>query len=1193
MRQDNDPHHGSRLILLVAVLAVAWLIPTTAGAVTDSEELVRFGSRGTSAGQFSGPFGGPIRGMASDPTTGHLYVADTGNNRINEFTAWGDFVKAWGWGVADGESKFETCTTTCLAGIPGSGDGQLGAPISVAVDVSGAIYVYESDNGRVEKFDSSGQFALMFGGEVNKTTGGDVCTAASADECQIGSTGNGPGEFSESGLGLAISQTGTVLKGDAGRIEEFEPDGSFKSEFKTSGIVNGIAPDPKGSGLYVSFGGQNDVRRLSVSGAELGSLKVHGPGAITTDPAGNIYAIEEKGNVSTSEKEVVEFNLSGTEVSRCCAADPLPSDNSAEPERFSLTSITTNTTGDVYVASGFPQAPTFIDLYGPPPLKFGPPPFVAPEIAAQFPSSVDSTSATLKAQVNPNFWDDTRYYLEYGTEPCSSGSCTQQPAAPGAKLGPGAVKKAVTTSAVVLTGLSPHTIYYYRFVVQSGGGGPVRGVGGKVGADGVEGTFTTFASGGVFAPCVNNVFRVGVSASLPDCRAFEMVSPVSKSNSDVADLPDLTGFENKLHQVSSDGNSLAYSSYGAFAGPQGGPYISQYIARRSEQGWSSQSLGAPLIGRFFGEDYLENEFKGFSADLCHAWVTPGGGPTLAPGGVAGFPNLYRRDVCAGGYEALTTTQPPNLAPGIYHPEIQGFSADGGVSLFTAMDNLTDDAPPQPAACVSGSLLSCQRRLYASSNGHLTFVCHFPDGTSPKVESESSSCSAGSPGESFSPTPLGRTGTVSHAISNDGSRIYWSAFADSSSATTGRIYLRLNGSNTVGVSETQTTKPARFWAAAADGSKALFEVEDPGPLPLSAKNKNLYLYDLGSESSSLIAGKVLGIAAQSEDLSRVYFVSEEVLGGEGRAGKPNLYLWDEGVDTFVATLSGADAWAKDPFKLSDVVARPIYHVASATADGTRLAFISTEPLTGADNTDLVSGEADSEVFTYSAVDDKLSCASCSPAGTRPTGRSVQAAGNQGFLWVAASIPAGETQLYQPRALSDDGSKLFFTSYADLLPSDTNGKADVYEWERAGSGSCEGESDLDYYAANGGCLYLISSGESPSDSELVDTSPSGRDAFFTTNASLLLQDPGLIDVYDARAGGGFVPPQDPPAACEGEACQGPLSPPNDPTPGSSSFEGAGNLNEPKAAKKHKKKHKKKQRETKKKAHRATRHTGRAAR
>jgi hypothetical protein len=75
-------------------------------------------------------------------------------------------------------------------------------------------------------------------------------------------------------------------------------------------------------------------------------------------------------------------------------------------------------------------------------------------------------------------------------------------------------------------------------------------------------------------------------------------------------------------------------------------------------------------------------------------------------------------------------------------------------------------------------------------------------------------------------------------------------------------------------------------------------------------------------------------------------------------------------------------------------------------------------------------------------------------------------------------------------------------------------------------------------------------------LFDASPSGGDVFFTALSSLLPQDYGLVDLYDARAGGGFPNPP-PPLACVGDACQSPPAPPDYPTPASSTFEGAGNV------------------------------------
>jgi hypothetical protein len=823
-------------------------------------------------------------------------------------------------------------------------------------------------------------------------------------------------------------------------------------------------------------------------------------------------------------------------------------------ERFPLTGLGTNSVGDLYVASAQSLKGAYITAYGPPPTAYGPPPAVAPTVVSQSAVSAATHSATVRAAINPHFWQDTSYYVEYGTGKCSEGGCPGKAPVPAAVLTSKVTNKAVTSDGVVLAGLQEATPYHYRFVSESSGGGPVYGIDpdgeGPEEAnfeDGLEATLKTFAEPDPpQTGCPNQAFRTGASAFLADCRAYEMVSPVDKANGDTVALIDITGYENRLNQSSADGEALTYSSYRAFGGSKGASYTTQYIARRGAGGWSSESLAEPRGPGGFYTTRLsgENEYKAFSPDLCNSWLVKEAEPQLASEAVVGFPNLYRRENCPKAYEAITTVQPPNVASQNYVPEPQGYSADGSRAIFRVNDNLTADAPAQPAACVSEEK-GCLSRLYEAGGGELKLVCILPDGTP-----NAGNCSAGSP-PTAAETSYNRTASVHHAISEDGSRVYWSA--SSALTSPGTIYLRLNGSSTVKVSETQSTLKSQFWGAAADGSKALFTVTE------KVKAGNLYLYSLESESASLVAGKVVGVAGASEDLSRVYFISEEAIGGEGTAGKANLYLSEGGASDFIATLSSEDVHLATDIRLpSDASPEPVYHAAQASPDGNRLAFISTEPLTGFDNTDANSGEADSEVFTYAAESETLDCVSCSPVGASPVGRNVQATSNEGLLWTAAYVPSAENELYTPRVISEDSSRLFFTSFADLLPADQNGKADAYEWELPGaSESCEGEEDPDFQAANGGCLFLISSGQSNQDSELVDSSPSGRDVFFATAESLLTQDPDLIDIYDARIGGGFTPVAPPSPICEEEACLHPGPPPGASVPSS---EGAGPGNPP---------------------------------
>jgi hypothetical protein len=317
----------------------------------------------------------------------------------------------------------------------------------------------------------------------------------------------------------------------------------------------------------------------------------------------------------------------------------------------------------------------------------------------------------------------------------------------------------------------------------------------------------------------------------------------------------------------------------------------------------------------------------------------------------------------------------------------------------------------------------------------------------------------------------------------------------------------------------------------------------------------------------VIGNILGA---SEDLSRIYFASEEASGQEqsegAEAGKPNVYLSDDGRTRFIATLStgGETSDVNNPY--GTAIGEPIFRDARVSADGQSVVFMSNSgPLSerdaGYDNTDASSGQPDAEVYLYDVSGEEgggvLHCVSCNPSGERPTGQYIEGStSGNGKTWVAAKVPTFETQFYQGRFLSSDGQRVFFDSYEPLALGDTNGAEDVYEWEAPGEGSCEAESSS-YSITDGGCLFLISSGHSPTDSEFLDASADGSDAFFTTAQSLISQDPGLIDVYDARVQGGFPPPAAAPVVCEGEACQSTPSPPNDATPTSAVFSGPGDL------------------------------------
>jgi hypothetical protein len=189
----------------------------------------------------------------------------------------------------------------------------------------------------------------------------------------------------------------------------------------------------------------------------------------------------------------------------------------------------------------------------------------------------------------------------------------------------------------------------------------------------------------------------------------------------------------------------------------------------------------------------------------------------------------------------------------------------------------------------------------------------------------------------------------------------------------------------------------------------------------------------------------------------------------------------------------------------------------------------------------------------------------------------------------------------RNLSTDGNRFFFQTPDPLVGRDANGKGgcpltqefnpnltclDVYEWEATGTGSCTEA------AVDGGCIYLLSSGQSDRPSLFADADLSGKNAFIFTEQQLTPSDQDeLYDAYDVSEGGGLASQHQSPApkCASQQACQGPAASPGaSSTPGSSTFVGPGNPKS-KASKCHKggkcKKHHKKKSHKRKQAKKRT--------
>jgi DNA-binding beta-propeller fold protein YncE len=203
---------------------------------------------------------------------GNLYVADTLNHRIQKFDSEGRFLTAWGDEGSD-EGQFNFIWGDPFHNLAVGG---------VAVDGQGNVYVADSGNFRVQKFDGRGNFLT-----------------------QWGSQGNGDGQFSRP-ADLTVDQQGNVYVIDdrsdpPGRIQKFDGNGNFLVRFGEGLFADPglIAVDERGN-LYVPDVARGTVLKLDTSGELLATWggpgsregRFRGPLGIALDGQGNIYVVD-------------------------------------------------------------------------------------------------------------------------------------------------------------------------------------------------------------------------------------------------------------------------------------------------------------------------------------------------------------------------------------------------------------------------------------------------------------------------------------------------------------------------------------------------------------------------------------------------------------------------------------------------------------------------------------------------------------------------------------------------------------------------------------------------------------------------------------------------------------------------------------------------------------------------------------
>ncbi len=693
---------------------------------------------------------------------------------------------------------------------------------------------------------------------------------------------------------------------------------------------------------------------------------------------------------------------------------------------------------------------------------------------------------------------------------------------------------------------------------------------------------------------------------MPDCRAYEQVSPVDKGGYNAVNWLAPSPSQGAL-----DGERVFYQGPSAFPGAQTNvPLNAGHVSVRTANGWHTIEL-TPRDLQLFPEHEGLIFYQALSEELNQVVIKAPEALTETANRYAY--NLYSRELSTesswSSAEYRWLNDLPLLAPTTEACEARvGSGLPGEASCFEALafagatPQLTHVLLESKVQLLAEAPKNGIEALYENFNGEVRLVGVLPDGD---VAANGSSAGAGSltiyPGWS---RPLQGERRVDHAISADGERVVFEAKSDEGrpdekgQAGMSEIYDRIGNTtdeaHTIELSapapgaapKTVSAQQATFWAASTDGSRVFFtskaELTTQSNTGIADNSEDLYEYDVATETLTDLSVDdnpndastgpgVLGVVGASEDGEYVYFVADgELVAGKGVDGEPNLYVERDGRSPrFIATLHVAntadiETEEAEPGDSLDWLPYQEVQRSYVTPDGRHLGFMSIEKVptsnfpSGYDNTDLRTGKPDSEVYEYSApsveAEEKgmigeVLCVSCDPTGARPAGSAyIAGAGEE----VNGVNPNGASSpFYHVRAVSDSGARVFFTAppFASetIASSEETSALKVYEYEQEGEGTC---------SVAAGCTFRISAATNPTNDMFIDASAEGKDVFFSSYSQLAPSDhDALIDVYDARIGGGF--PSTDSLACE-SGCRGaPAAPPAGPALLSDLTGASGNL------------------------------------
>ena len=264
-------------------------------------------------------------------------------------------------------------------GTTGTADGQFDNPTGVAIDSDGNVYIVDSNNDRIQKFDSTGAFLISWGssgsadGEFSNpsrievdSAGNMYVTDTGNNRVQVfdsngnhllsfGSTGSADGQFSGP-RGIVVDSTGNIYVSDQGnhRIQKFDSLGTHIYSFGGMGpadgqffVQDGLAID-SADNLYVADMLHHRIQKFDSDGNHLLSFGSYGTGdgqfswpqSVAVDTSGNIYVTDQYNH------RIQKFDSAGNHV------ESWGTSGSGDGQFVSPSGVAVNATGNIYVVGG-------------------------------------------------------------------------------------------------------------------------------------------------------------------------------------------------------------------------------------------------------------------------------------------------------------------------------------------------------------------------------------------------------------------------------------------------------------------------------------------------------------------------------------------------------------------------------------------------------------------------------------------------------------------------------------------------------------------------------------------------------------------------------------------------------------------------------------------------------------------------